>query len=131
MAEVETDRLLPIVVGIRLHAELGDRPLAYCVEKEARRILADLRGGDVGSDTDAQPPSNPARPALAPVVVSDVLYLNSDALRSRPTISIGGPGVNALSANLVDELPTALAIEDAWSSRWTWTCRTPAAPSGA
>jgi hypothetical protein len=44
--------------------------------------------------------------------VSDVFYLNNDEIQTRPTIAIGGPGMNALSATLVDELPTALAIEN-------------------
>ena len=106
MAEVDTDRLLPIVTGIQLNAELGDRPLAYRVEHEVKQALARLLGG-------AESPESPAGPPrLAPAVVSDVLYLNSEDLQSRPTISIGGPGVNALSAMLVNELPTAVAIED-------------------
>jgi hypothetical protein len=51
-------------------------------------------------------------PQLAPVVVSDVFYLNNEALQTRPTIAIGGPGMNALTATLADELPTALAIDE-------------------
>jgi len=46
------------------------------------------------------------------VVISDVYYLNSEELQDRPAISIGGPAMNALSATLVDKLPTAVAVED-------------------
>ena len=102
MPEVDLDRLIPIVTGIQLNAELGDRALAYRVEAEIRRLLQatqkDLADGQTL--------------ALVPVVVSDVLFLNSDELQARPVISIGGPGVNALSAMLVNELPTALSIEN-------------------
>jgi hypothetical protein len=102
MSDVQIDRLIAIVTGIQLRAELGDRPLAYHVEREVREFL------------DAHlPERQPGElPQLAPVVVSDVFYLNNDALQSRPTIAIGGPGMNALTATLVEELPTALAIDE-------------------
>ena len=38
--------------------------------------------------------------------------MNFDEAQGRPVISVGGPGVNALSAQLSDELPTPVAIED-------------------
>jgi hypothetical protein len=102
MSDVQIDRLIAIVTGIQLRAELGDRPLAYHVEREVREFL------------DAHLPERQPgeRPQLAPVVVSDVFYLNNDAHQSRPTIAIGGPGMNALTATLVEELPTALAIDE-------------------
>ena len=99
---IDTDRLLWIVTGIQLRAELGDRPLAYRVERELKARLADL----LGKPPEGEPPR------LSPVVVSDVYYLNSDEAQRGPTISIGGPGVNAVSASLVNELPTVVAIED-------------------
>jgi hypothetical protein len=102
MPEVDVDRLIPIVTGVQLNAELGDRPLAYRIEAEAREILARL--------IDRPDPEQPLR--LAPVVVSDVFYLNHEPLQARPTISIGGPGMNAVSAALVNELPTVVAIEN-------------------
>jgi hypothetical protein len=49
---------------------------------------------------------------LAPVVVTDLWYLNSDPLRAQPTISIGRPEVNALAAFLADKLPSVLAVDD-------------------
>ena len=102
MPDVDTERLIAIVTGIQLKAELGDRPLAYRVEQEVRDHLAA-----------ALPKSGPGElPRLAPAVVTDVFYLNNDEIQTRPTIAIGGPGMNALSATLVDELPTALAIEN-------------------
>ena len=102
MSDIDTDRLIAIVTGIQLKAELGDRPLAYRVEQAVREHLAT-----------ALPRTDPAGPPLlAPAVVSDVFYLNNDEIQRRPTISIGGPGMNAVSAMLVNELPTAVAIEN-------------------
>ena len=102
MADIDTDRLIAIVTGIQLRAELGDRPLAYRVEQAVReRVEAALGKPDAGE-----------LPRLSPVVVSDVFYLNDDAIRTRPTISVGGPGMNAVSAMLVNQIPTALAIEN-------------------
>ena len=102
MPHIDVDRLLWIVVGIQLNAELGDRPLAYRIEQEVKRRLAERLG--------PAPAGEP--PRLAPVVITDVYYLNFDDAQDRPVISIGGPGMNALSAQLSDELPTPVAIED-------------------
>ncbi len=98
----ETDRLILIVTGAHLRAEIGDRPLAYGLRD---RMLDWVRGAserDGVSGADA---------ASRIVVCSDLWYLNRDELRARPTVSIGGPGVNALSAHLGDTLPSAFAVE--------------------
>ena len=42
MADIDPDRLIWIVTGVQLKAELGDRPLAYRIEKEIRERLAKL-----------------------------------------------------------------------------------------
>lgn len=83
---------LPIVVGAHVRAEVEDRPIAEAL----RRALdgpARLRG-------------------LAPVVVTDLWYLNTEPLRSQPTVAIGRPEINALSAFLADKLPSVLAVDD-------------------
>lgn len=100
MPEIDIERLVLIVTGVQLNAELGDRALAYKVKEEMTAILARIA-----------PPGEDAA-SLVPVVVSDVYYLNSEPLQTRPVLSIGGPGVNALSAMLVDKLPTVVAIEN-------------------
>ena len=102
MAEIDTDRLIWIVTGIQLTAELGDRALAYKIEQEIKSRLETL----LDSPEEGEPPR------LVPVVVSDVYYLNSDEAQAGPTISVGGPGVNAVSASLADHLPTPVAIEN-------------------
>jgi len=94
---VETDRLLLIAVGAHLRAEIGDRPLAYMLREEILRRLEDRFGDD---------------PPLDPVVCSDVWRLNDESIGGTPTVSIGGPGVNALSAFLGDKLSSVFVVED-------------------
>lgn len=96
--DIHTDHLILIVTGAHLRAEAVDRPIAYGLRTRLAQWLA-------AHDH----PENPDRPRI--LVCSDVWYLNNDPLRSRPTISIGGPGVNALSAFLADKLPSAFAVE--------------------
>ena len=94
----DDQREILIVVGAHLDAERQDRFTAYALKREldasveARRI--DARG--VGS---------------AVLVCTDLWYLNHDALRSRPTVSLGGPHLNALTAFLADKLPSPMAID--------------------
>jgi hypothetical protein len=92
MGEPLADHTLLIVAGACLRAEKMDRPLAYRVRDQAIRRAC----GVVDFDC---------------VVFSDVWYLNSDELRERPVISIGGPGVNHLSGYLLDRLPVALMVD--------------------
>ena len=58
MPDIDPDRLIWIVTGVQLKAELGDRPLAYRVEQEIRDRLATL----------LEPPDAGEPPRLAPVV---------------------------------------------------------------
>jgi hypothetical protein len=92
---IDTDQLILIVTGAHLRAEVGDRPIAYRLQGAILQWLA----------------RNAPDSSLVPLVCSDIWYLNDDDLRSRPTISIGGPGVNALAAFLTDKLPSAFSIE--------------------
>lgn len=85
-----TERLVLIVVGAHLRAEIEDRPTAY-------RLAATI---------DARAPL-----ATRAVVCTDLWYLNDDRLRVKPTISVGGPDVNALSAFLANKVPSAFAID--------------------
>lgn len=85
------------MTGAHLRAEVGDRPLAYMLREEIERRLANRFGDDAPLD---------------PVVCSDVWRLNDESISTRPTISIGGPGVNALSAFLGDKLASVFVVED-------------------
>jgi hypothetical protein len=90
---VDASNLLLIVVGAHLRAEMADRPLAYRLRERIHAWLEKYGPGiNVG---------------VVPVVCSDVWYMNQEAVHGRPTISLGGPGVNALSAYYFDKLQAA------------------------
>lgn len=93
------DHRILIVTGAHLRAEAADRPLAYLLR--SRMLQWWEQHG---------PARSLARPDV--IVCSDVWYLNNDDLRSLPTVSIGGPGVNALAAFLADKLPGVFTIKD-------------------
>ena len=90
----DVSTLVPIVVGAHIRAELGDRfsalALAELVDAELQARALDLRS----------------------VVCTDLWYLNDDRLRSRPTISVGEPSLNALTAFLADKLPDVFSVRD-------------------
>lgn len=98
MAEEEPGHLLLVVVGAHLRAETADRPLAYSL---CRRIREWVR----------QQGSRLTLP-IVPVVCSDLWYMSQQVLQRRPTISLGGPGVNALSAYYAQRLSPALVREN-------------------
>lgn len=86
--------LIMIVVGSSLHAEAGDRPTAYRLARRIEDHLDQIEGGRARC-----------------VVCSDLWYLNDAPLRQHPTISLGGPSRNALTAYLRDKVPSAFAID--------------------
>ncbi len=91
----ELSNTLFIVTGACLTAERKDRPLAEKIKQvaatELQQRLVD-------------------KPDI--VVLSDIWYLNSTDLHQTPTISVGGPGVNHLSAYWQSRLPFALMVEN-------------------
>ncbi len=96
--QADPANLLLIVVGAHLRAEMADRPLAYRLCERVRAWMEKF---------------GPAiNPPVLPLVCSDIWYINDEDLQSRPTISLGGPGVNALSAHYHDKLDTAMAKDN-------------------
>ena len=91
--EAELSHLVLIVVGAHLRAEEADRPLAQWMEHRVGQWIK--QHGDT------------LNVPMTPRICTDVLYLNNPALHRRPAISIGGPGVNALSAVFAQQLPQA------------------------
>lgn len=89
---------LLIVTGLSLDAERSCRPLAYTVREHVAAWL-DLEEDEGG------------RASLEPLVCADVWWLNNPDLRACPTISIGGPEQNALTAYLADKLPSVFAMD--------------------
>ena len=96
--QIDSDALLLIVVGAHPRAEMTDRPVAY-------RLRDRMTAWLISKFPDDDPP-------LTPMVVTDLWYLNDNALRRCPSVSIGGPGVNAFSAYLGDKLPSAFVVDD-------------------
>ena len=98
MADLSRARLLLIVTGSSLRAEQLDRPLAYYLKQQVEEQWV-AHGHDPGG--------------LDVRVVSDFLWLKNELLQRLPTISVGGPGVNALAHRwLEEELPLSLAVDE-------------------
>ncbi len=83
-----------IVTGSHLRAEVADRPLAYELQSNI--------------ETWMQRHAQHIAALMDPLVCSDIWYINQTLLHTRPTISIGGPGVNGLSGYLTQQLTPAL-----------------------
>lgn len=84
--DVRTTVLL--VVGYGILPEEEDRPIAY----ELKRAINSRREG-----TDDR----------SAVVVTDMWMLNQEMAEMFPAIAIGGPAVNAFSAQIYEDLPLA------------------------
>lgn len=108
-----------IVTGAHLAAEVFDRPIAYRLREQ---VLTALGASDnpPAEIPDGWPPDRV-------VVCSDLWYLNRDQLRELPTISVGGPTVNALTAYLADKVPSAFAIDGVLLVQADWTTQIPIA----
>ena len=86
----DVNQTVMIVVGSSVPQEVADRPLAYRL-KEA----IDKKGD--------------GKEWRKAIVVSDLAYESDAVIQGCPTISIGSIAANAVSARLVNLLPTALA----------------------
>jgi hypothetical protein len=82
-----------LVTGSNLTAEQKDRPLAYAIKRHIDRY-----GGP--------------EETKCGIVVSDLWYTNTDDVGDYPVISVGGPGVNALSQRFWNHVPVALAVDN-------------------
>jgi hypothetical protein len=96
--ELKAERLL-IVAGSTLRAEEVDRPLAYDLKQRIESFL-----------TPEPSASGPSRV----LVVADFRWMHDDALQELPTISVGGPGVNALAHRWLEEIPVTLAVDEGY-----------------
>jgi hypothetical protein len=77
-----------IVVGHGILPEEEDRPIAYDLKREINRRA----GGSEGQ---------------AGVVVTDVWLMNNELQEFFPAIAIGGPGVNAFTGQIYEDLSIA------------------------
>lgn len=96
MAAENPAKLLLIVTGSALRAEEADRPLAYYLKQQVELYLTEHMPG-----------------AFQVLVVADFRWLNDEPLQELPTISVGGPGVNALAHRWWhEELPLSLEVDE-------------------
>jgi hypothetical protein len=93
--ELKAERLL-IVAGSTLRAEEVDRPLAYYLKQRVESLLT------------------PDGSASRVLVVADFRWIHDDSLQELPTISVGGPGVNALAHRWLEEVPVTMAVDEGY-----------------
>ena len=101
MKLIDTDQTVLIVTGSDLPAEMNDRPTAYGLKAEIDRL---------GEGTAWR----------GAVVVSDRWYADNRLFHLCATIVIGGPGVNAVAAALVNELPMLVSKEERVFVQGAW-----------
>lgn len=101
MAVLSPARTLLIVTGSTLRAEEVDRPLAYYLKQRVEQHLASQ---DHEPEADLEP--------MRVRVIADFRWIHDEPLHSIPTISIGGPGVNALAQRWLEEIPVSLAVDE-------------------
>jgi hypothetical protein len=101
MKLIDTDETVLIVTGSDLPAEMNDRPTAYRLKGEIDRIGAGkaFRGA---------------------AVVSDRWYADNRIFHLCPTVVVGGPGVNAVAAALLQELPMLVQRDDRVFVQGSW-----------
>jgi hypothetical protein len=101
MATGSPRRLVLIVTGSTLRAEEMDRPLGYYLKQQIERALSEVATVGQGSLDD-----------YVVRLVADFRWLHDERLQSLPTISLGGPGVNALAHRWLEEIPVSLAYSE-------------------
>ncbi len=97
MAASTPARLVLIVTGSTLRAEEVDRPLAYYLKQRVEQYLAEHESS--GGPIQVR-------------VIADFRWIHDEPLQDLPTISIGGPGVNALAHRWLEEVPVSLAVDE-------------------
>jgi hypothetical protein len=101
MAKESPLRLLLIVTGSTLRAEEMDRPLGYYLKQRIEQSLSEAVVIGKGSLED-----------YLVRLVADFRWIHDEPLQSLPTISLGGPGVNALAHRWLEEVPVSLAYSE-------------------
>jgi hypothetical protein len=101
MAKMSAPRLLLIVTGSTLRAEEMDRPLGYYLKQRIEAVL-------IGADSGAIAKHDQDLSDYQIRVVADFRWIHDEFLQNLPTISLGGPGVNALAHRWLEEVPISL-----------------------
>ena len=95
MQELDVQQTILIVVGSEIRPEEKDRPIAYKLKQQIEKS-----------------PKYGKLPFRKCIVISDSLFENDKIIQICPTICIGGPGVNAVSARLFEKLPVYYRKEE-------------------
>ncbi len=99
-------QLLLIVTGSTLRAEEMDRPLGYYLKQRIEDMLGDNLLHTAGSKHGQVSSTYQVR------VIADFRWIHDEFLQNLPTISLGGPGVNALCHRWLEEIPISLAYNE-------------------
>jgi hypothetical protein len=78
-----------------------DRPLGYYLKQRIENLLSEATAKGQNGLED-----------YLVRVVADFRWIHDEPLQSLPTISLGGPGVNALSHRWLEEVPVSLAFSE-------------------
>ncbi|MGC8643823.1 MAG: hypothetical protein ACP5XB_28515 [Isosphaeraceae bacterium] len=100
-----SSQFLLVVTGSTLRAEEADRPLGYYLKQ---KIEEKLKAASHSSDTK----TGEALSGFQVRVIADFRWIHDEFLQRLPTISLGGPGVNALSHRWLEEVPISLAFNE-------------------
>jgi hypothetical protein len=95
----DTGSTILIVVGYGILPEEEDRPAAY----DLKQAIVSRAEGVEGRGA---------------VVVSDMWMVNQDMAELFPAIAVGGPGVNAFSAQIYERVPVALTRDERIFVQW-------------
>lgn len=101
MAKGPPPRVLLIVSGSTLRAEEMDRPLAYYLKQRIEQVLREAAAAGRHGLED-----------YVVRVVADFRWIHDEPLQGLPTISLGGPGVNALAHRWLEDVPVSLAVSE-------------------
>jgi hypothetical protein len=94
-------RLLLVVTGSTLRAEELDRPLGYYLKQRIEQELRDAAASGRGDLAN-----------YVVRVIADFRWIHDEPLQNLPTISLGGPGVNALAHRWLEEVPVSMAYSE-------------------
>jgi hypothetical protein len=117
MAAENPVKVLLIVTGSTLRAEEVDRPLAYYLKQQidewSDEATAHATAPGAESELDAEADADPGslHPTFRVRVVADFRWIHDEPLQTLPTISVGGPGVNALAHRWLEDVPVSLAVD--------------------
>jgi hypothetical protein len=96
-------RWLLIVTCSTLRAEEMDRPLGYYLKQCIEESLSQASSSSQSGLEDYR-----VR------IVADFRWIHDEPLQSLPTISLGGPSVNALAHRWLEEVPVFLACSESY-----------------